>query len=80
MPIFAIFDLVLSGKREGKIFQPRIYMVFKVYMLFSGEKLRKSENREKLPQTHKTKLRSRIFDLGPHSRAIGPQNREKSRF
>ena len=49
-------------------------------MLFSGEKLRKSENREKLPQTHKTKLRSRIFDLGPRSRAIGPQNQEKSLF
>ena len=76
MPIFANFDPLLSSKREGKIFQPRIQVIFKAYRLLSGEKLEKSKLREKRLWTHKTKLRCTIFGLGPHIRALGPQNRD----
>ena len=80
MAIFANLDQYLSGKREGKIFQPRIQVIFKAYRLLSGEKLEKSKLLEKRLWTHKKKIRCTIFGLEPHIRALGPQNREKSRF
>ena len=64
MPI--LLDSLLSSKREGKIFQPIIQVIFKAYNIgfLAAKSWGKSENRGN-SQSHRTKLRSRIFRLRP---------------
>ena len=49
--IFAIFDPLLSTKREGDFFRSQIWVIFKTLRLLGGQKYEKSKKWKTRPQT-----------------------------